>query len=72
MLSLAGCDVVQEEVASPWGHDSFLLEVARYHELVAAQLERAVDAGDAVRRRAPFRIAPTAKRLRRFLLVFLK
>ncbi len=38
MLALAGCDVVQEEVVSPWGHDSFLLEVERYHELVAAQL----------------------------------
>ncbi|MEO5634636.1 homoserine O-acetyltransferase [Gaiella sp.] len=38
VLALAGCDVVQEEVASPWGHDSFLLEVPRYHELVAGQL----------------------------------
>ena len=38
VLALAGCDVRQEEVASPWGHDSFLLEVPRYHELVAAQL----------------------------------
>ena len=38
VLALAGCDVMQEEVASPWGHDSFLLEVPRYHELVAAQL----------------------------------
>ena len=34
--------VTQEEVASPWGHDSFLLEVPRYHELVAAQLRRPV------------------------------
>ena len=40
VLALAGCDVLQEEVASPWGHDSFLLEVERYHELVAGQLER--------------------------------
>jgi len=38
VLALAGCRVVQEEVASPWGHDSFLLDVPRYHELVAAQL----------------------------------
>ncbi len=39
VLGLAGCDVVCEEVASPWGHDSFLLEVPRYHELVTAFLE---------------------------------
>lgn len=38
VLALAGCDVLQEEVASPWGHDSFLLDVPRYHELVAAQI----------------------------------
>ena len=41
VLGRAGCAVVQEEVASPWGHDSFLLEVPRYHELVAAQLAAA-------------------------------
>ncbi len=41
VLRLAGCQVLQEEVASPWGHDSFLLDVARYHELVAAQLATA-------------------------------
>ena len=38
VLARAGCAVNQEEVVSPWGHDSFLLEVPRYHELVAAQL----------------------------------
>jgi homoserine O-acetyltransferase len=38
VLERAGCEVAHEEVASPWGHDSFLLEVPRYHELVAAQL----------------------------------
>jgi homoserine O-acetyltransferase len=38
VLRRAGCEVVREEVASPWGHDSFLLEVPRYHELVASQL----------------------------------
>jgi homoserine O-acetyltransferase/O-succinyltransferase len=38
VLANAGCDVRQEEVVSPWGHDSFLLEVPRYHELVAEQL----------------------------------
>ena len=27
-----------EEVVSPWGHDSFLLAVPRYHELVAGFL----------------------------------
>jgi len=41
VLGLAGCQVIQEEVASPWGHDSFLLDVTRYHELVAAQLATA-------------------------------
>jgi len=38
VLRRAGCAVYQEEVVSPWGHDSFLLEVPRYHALVAAQL----------------------------------
>ena len=38
VLRRAGCDVVREEVASPWGHDSFLLEVQRYHELVTGFL----------------------------------
>ena len=40
VLRRAGCAVYQEEVVSPWGHDSFLLEVPRYHALVAAQLAR--------------------------------
>jgi homoserine O-acetyltransferase len=34
VLARAGCDVTNVEVTSPWGHDSFLLEVPRYHELV--------------------------------------
>ncbi len=38
VLRRSGCEVVCEEVASPWGHDSFLLEVERYHELVAGFL----------------------------------
>jgi homoserine O-acetyltransferase len=38
VLERAEIDVTHEEVASPWGHDSFLLEVPRYHELVATQL----------------------------------
>ena len=37
VLERAGIDVTHEEVVSPWGHDSFLLDVPRYHELVAAQ-----------------------------------
>jgi len=41
VLERAACDVRREEVASPWGHDSFLLAVPRYHELVAAFLEPA-------------------------------
>ncbi len=38
VLRRAGCEVACEEVASPWGHDSFLLVVPRYHELVSAFL----------------------------------
>nr|WP_233557892.1 homoserine O-acetyltransferase [Tessaracoccus antarcticus] len=29
------------EISSPWGHDSFLLAIADYHETIAAFLERA-------------------------------
>ncbi len=38
VLERAGCDFVREEIASPWGHDSFLLPVPEYHELVHAFL----------------------------------
>ncbi len=38
VLRRAGCEVRCEEVVSPWGHDSFLLEVPRYHELVSGFL----------------------------------
>ena len=38
VLRRAGCAVIQEEIVSPWGHDSFLLDVPHYHDLVAAQL----------------------------------
>ncbi len=38
VLRSAGCDVVQREVASPWGHDSFLLPVPEYLDLVEAFL----------------------------------
>jgi homoserine O-acetyltransferase len=34
VLGRAGCDVTHQEIASPWGHDSFLLPVPAYHELV--------------------------------------
>ncbi len=34
VLEKAGCNLVREEVASPWGHDSFLLPVPAYHQLV--------------------------------------
>ena len=34
VLERAGADFVREEVASPWGHDSFLLPVPAYHQLV--------------------------------------
>ena len=37
-LAARGADVVHHEVASPWGHDSFLLEPPGYHELVAGFL----------------------------------
>ena len=34
VLAEAGCDFRREEIASPWGHDSFLLPIAAYHRLV--------------------------------------
>jgi homoserine O-acetyltransferase len=33
-LAARGADVRREEVSSPWGHDSFLMDVPEYHELV--------------------------------------
>ncbi len=41
-LRAGGIDVQQVEVSSPWGHDSFLLEVPEYHRLVAAFAHGAV------------------------------
>jgi homoserine O-acetyltransferase len=38
-LEAAGTDVRASEIASPFGHDSFLLEVPAYHEAVRAFLE---------------------------------
>ena len=37
-LAAAGLDVAHHELASPWGHDSFLLEPPGYHALVAEHL----------------------------------
>ncbi len=35
VLEQAGCAVAQREIASPWGHDSFLLPVPEYLDTVA-------------------------------------
>ncbi len=35
--------VTSREIASPWGHDSFLLEIPEYHRTVKAFLARAAD-----------------------------
>jgi homoserine O-acetyltransferase len=40
-LGAAGVPVSFREIASPWGHDSFLLEVPDYHRTVAAFVHRA-------------------------------
>lgn len=39
-LARAGVPVSFREIESPWGHDSFLLEVPEYHRTVAAFLDR--------------------------------
>jgi homoserine O-acetyltransferase len=41
-LSGGGVAARHEEVASPWGHDSFLLEVPHYHALVRGFLAEPV------------------------------
>ena len=41
MLESAGAPVSLHEIASPYGHDSFLLPVPAYHETVRAFLEDA-------------------------------
>ena len=33
-LLARGADLTRHEVASPWGHDSFLMDVPEYHRLV--------------------------------------
>ncbi|MDX6555701.1 MAG: homoserine O-acetyltransferase/O-succinyltransferase [Miltoncostaeaceae bacterium] len=40
MLQAGHGDVSFREIASPWGHDSFLLEVPEYHRTIAAFLRR--------------------------------
>ena len=37
-LEALGADVRRHEVASPWGHDSFLMDLPEYHALVTAFL----------------------------------
>ena len=37
-LEALGADVRHDEIASPWGHDSFLMDVPGYQETVAAFL----------------------------------
>jgi homoserine O-acetyltransferase len=39
-LVRAGVPVTMREVTSPWGHDSFLLEIPEYHRTVRAFLDR--------------------------------
>lgn len=39
-LAAGGVDVRHEDVPSPWGHDSFLLDVPEYHALGRAFLEQ--------------------------------
>lgn len=43
VLQAAHRDVSFREIGSPWGHDSFLLEVPEYHRTVAAFLRRTGD-----------------------------
>ncbi|NNG19169.1 homoserine O-acetyltransferase [Naumannella sp. ID2617S] len=40
-LEQSGCATTFREISSPWGHDSFLLEIPAYHATVRAFLERA-------------------------------
>jgi homoserine O-acetyltransferase len=37
-LEAIGADVRHQEISSPWGHDSFLMDVPGYQEAVAAFL----------------------------------
>ena len=46
-LQAAGWDAEQVDIESPWGHDSFLLDVPEYHELVAHTLDTGLLPGEA-------------------------
>jgi homoserine O-acetyltransferase len=48
-LATRGHDARHETVASPWGHDSFLLEVPAYHQLVRSFLAEGAPAGSTQR-----------------------
>ncbi|HSK26625.1 MAG TPA: homoserine O-acetyltransferase [Jiangellales bacterium] len=50
-LEHAGAPVTFREIASPWGHDSFLLDIPDYHATVRAFLGRAAE--DRAAERAP-------------------
>ena len=39
-LEAGGASVERHEVASPWGHDSFLMDVPEYLEIVRGFLDR--------------------------------
>jgi homoserine O-acetyltransferase len=44
-LESAAQRVSFREIPSPWGHDSFLLKVDRYHATLRAFLDRALEVG---------------------------
>jgi homoserine O-acetyltransferase len=44
-LRAGGVDAQHVEIASPWGHDSFLLELPAYHRAVARFLAKASASG---------------------------
>ena len=46
-LQAAGWDAEQVDIESPWGHDSFLLDVPEYHELVKRTLDTGLLPGEA-------------------------
>ena len=43
-LTAAGCDAAHVDVVSPWGHDSFLLDVPEYHATLGAFLREGLPA----------------------------
>lgn len=44
-LERAQLPVTFREISSPWGHDSFLLEIQPYHDTMRAYLDRALEVG---------------------------